>query len=475
MAQEAGTTVGALPVRGHPLRDSIERLLLAPAPDRAAGWQLAMDLGRPAVPMLRGLLQRQGANVQHRLVVLAALLLAAGLGDDDVAFDYLGQQRQKPMLEERTLVAMMMALGPQRARPAPEFWTLCLGPTEPPEQLLAIAARLAAARFPGAAVAGPVAVGDDIGLLAATAFAGMALPVSALPRLGTVRCSERHASLFWRGWLLGLARRSRESPRSDQALELARDLVRLRSDNLLPAQFAAVWLRARVGDLTTGDPRLDLPLLRVAAGDPATAVRLQPWLPALPQPRADLPQRLAVAWALATPLETALAAQSSWRTVATIADHVATALALRACNDGASTELPPDGPASWQLLRHACGGTVDATAAADDAELATLLRLAAERRIGRPALRRALEEMLWRWGSHPGCSAYELERDLLRDLLLVGSNYGGAKYATYIPPDQRYGPTGLDRNDAFFRIAVDLFDFLARPRGPIPAEYRLPE
>jgi hypothetical protein len=473
VAQDPAAAAGLLPAQG-PLREALERLLLAPAPDLAAGWQLALDLGRPALPPLRDLLQRQGANVKHRLVTLAALLLAAGLGEDDVATEFLAQARQKPMLEERTLVAMMVALGPQRARPVPDFAGLCLGPIEPSEPLLAVAVRLAAARLPGAAAGLIAAPDDDVGELAAAAFAGMPLPASALARLRVLRSGERHADLFWRGWLLGLARQPTKSAR-DAGLELARELSRQRADSLAAAQSAAVWLRVRADDFDfTSGERLDLPLLRVAAGSLPPAPGLAALLPSQPLPRDERPERLAVAWALATPFAQVVVARDRWAAQPAIAEHVTLALAWRAGAEPGPLALPSSAQASWQLVRFAAGQPIDGTAVGADAGVRTLLQLAADGRLTRPALRRALEGMLWERGSHPGLAAFDLERELLRDLLLAGSNYGGGKYAAHVPPDQRYSPTGLDRNDGFFRIAVALFDFLARPRAPVPPEHRLP-
>jgi hypothetical protein len=34
-------------------------------------------------------------------------------------------------------------------------------------------------------------------------------------------------------------------------------------------------------------------------------------------------------------------------------------------------------------------------------------------------------------------------------------------------------PSGLDRNDGFFDVAVPVYEFLVRPRAPMPAEARL--
>lgn len=100
-------------------------------------------------------------------------------------------------------------------------------------------------------------------------------------------------------------------------------------------------------------------------------------------------------------------------------------------------------------------------------------RLAAAGRLPAAAARRLFEETLWRWGSHPGLGAWEQERLLLRDVLLVGSHPGGGKYVPQVRPELRYRPAGLGPDDVFYDVAVALFDFLATPRGPVPAEYQL--
>ena len=61
---------------------------------------------------------------------------------------------------------------------------------------------------------------------------------------------------------------------------------------------------------------------------------------------------------------------------------------------------------------------------------------------------------------------------LVRDLLLLGSRQGG-KYMPHRWSGQRYFAAGIDKDDAFFNIAVPLWDFLSRPRLPLPPEYRL--
>ena len=141
---------------------------------------------------------------------------------------------------------------------------------------------------------------------------------------------------------------------------------------------------------------------------------------------------------------------------------------------------PDDTVIAARLLKAAAlnaeqNAQIDRTATCKDPQLQTALELVADGRMPRAALRQVLEEALWRWGSHPGLAPWQHERLLVRDLLLSGSNAGGGKYQAHVQPDRRYYPTGLDRNDGFFVVAVALYEFMIRPRAPLPPEHRLPQ
>jgi hypothetical protein len=205
-------------------------------------------------------------------------------------------------------------------------------------------------------------------------------------------------------------------------------------------------------------------------------VALNSWLGAVALPRDEAPHRLAVAYALVRPVEEVIAARAVWSSDERIREHIAVALAWRL---GQLEQVPMVEPlpavAAWQIVQWLGGGQIDRPDFGTDPVLRSTLPLLAEGRLARRALRQTLEETLWRWGSHPGLAVWEQERRLVRDLLLAGSNRGGGKYQPHAPPDQRYFPTGLDRNDEFFTIAVALYDFLQQPRLPMPPELRLPE
>ena len=96
-AQTSGV-VGWISLRDERFRERFQKLLLnEPTRDLEAGWQLASDLGRPAVPLLWDMLADQKAMVERRLIVLAAAVLAGGPIEDERLFEWLEQP--KPMLE----------------------------------------------------------------------------------------------------------------------------------------------------------------------------------------------------------------------------------------------------------------------------------------------------------------------------------------------------------------------------------------
>lgn len=455
------------------VRDRFRHFLLAvPTRDLSAGWQLATDLGQPAVPLLWDMLKAERSDVGQRLRLLAAAMFAGGPLEDERLFAWLALQ--KPMLEERTLAALVLAMGPMRTRAVPNFWTRLLGGQKEPELILAIGARLASVRFPGSAEGAPVIAVNDPGLVAATAFAGLPVPASMEDRWWNLRATERHAELVWRGGMLGAARTLDRSPRGqDSWLERATEVMRL-PEGPAASRAVAVWLRACGRDLRPEGSPLDVAMLQVATSDIAGAMRLQPWLGPVPQPRDDAPQRLAVAYALSRRPETVIAERALWLPDSRIARHIAMALAWSIAGEAKPAPVDihvPDLP-EWDFVRRVSGCRADGERASDDPALQALLDLCRQDRISQTALRRSLEEALWRGGSHPRLSAVELEHALIRDLLLAGSNPGN-KYQSHLRQDLRYSPGGMDRNDAFFAIAVAAFEFCAEPRSPMPAEHRL--
>lgn len=463
-----------MPERDSRFRERFAALLFPGARlDLAAGWQLATSLGRPAVPLLWDMLRAEQADDGRRFVTLAAALLAGGPAEDARLFAWLDPQ--KPMLEERTLANLVLALGPQRSRPVPDLWSRCLGSGKP-DLLLHVAARLAAARFPDSAANAPAFVGDDPGVAAACAFAGLAVPLSVATRWGSVKSSERHAELYWRGAMLGAARRWRAGERQqDAVLDLARELLAGKGEASPDVLAAAAWLGARAGFLRPEGGELDARLLAVATADAGSAQRFVEQLTAAARPRDQEPQRLAVAYALAKPIPRVLEERAVWGADPNIQGHVALALAWRLLGSAPAEPIRvamPNVP-EWSFVRWASGAGFEPQGRLADPALQMAAQLCADGRIDRAALRDRIEQALWLQGSHPGLEAWQQERRFVRDLLLAGSNWGRGKYQPQVRLDLCYFPTGLDRNDDFFPRAVALFDFLAVPRLPIPAEHRL--
>jgi hypothetical protein len=472
---------GWLSTREPAYRERFQQLLLAvPTRDWNVGWQLAADLGRPAVPLLWEMVQAEKSELGRRLTLLVAAVVAGGPGEDDRLLLWL--DRQKPMLQERVMAAMLVALGPRRPRPVADFWPRFLGPDKSPEHILAIAVRLAAARFPGTETGAPPLLDDEPGLAAAAAFAGLPIPAPAAARLSDLRAPARHAELFWRGLLLRAARAPGEAAPGpeqtggrDRALEFAQEVSALTSDDHFAARAAAALARVRAGLVRADGPRPDWGLLLLLASEGASARAVQAWLPPVPSPRDEEPRRLAVAYVLSRQPAVVLEERNSWGGDARVRGSVALALAWLLLGEERPTpnDVLLPGVPEWFLVRWASGAEASRTGPIDDPVLDTAAVLAAGGRLSRAVARRTIEEALWRLGSHPGLAVYECDRLLVRDLLLVGSHPGGNKYVPHLRAEQRYRPTGIGPDHVFFEVAVAAFDFLARPRLPIPHEYRL--
>lgn len=468
--------VGTLSSRDERFRKVLERLLLESpsADDLAQGWQLAADLGRPAAPLLWEVLQSEKANAGRRIVVLAAAVLAGGPGEDDRLFGWL--DAPTTIREERVMAGFLLAMGPQRARPVPDLWARLLGPAKAVPPVLGIASRLAAARFPGSDAGAPVLVDEeDPGLLAAAAFAGLPVRPALAQRLWDLRVDVRHRELFWRGALLGslVVRAGGQDPQAVM-LEHARQILDQPGDSFPAARVAAALFRASASDVRAQGPRPDWGLLQALASTPSAAVALQQWLGAVPQPRDDEPGRLAVAYVLSRDPDTVVAERAQWGADPRIRHHVAVALAWRLLGEERplAVDVLVPGVPEWFFVRWASGQAAGRDGAIADAPLQAAAGLAAAGRLPRPAARAQLEETLWRWGSHPGIGRFDSERLLVRDLLLLGSRQGG-KYRPHVRADQVYRAAGIDKDDAFFDVAVPLWDFLSRRRPPLPSEFRL--
>ncbi|MBX3465034.1 MAG: hypothetical protein KF830_17840 [Planctomycetes bacterium] len=468
------TGPGWIDARHEPFRERFQQLLLAaPTRDLGQGWQLAAEIGRPVAPLLWDMVQAERAQTGRRLAVLAAAMVAGGAAEDERSLAWL--DRPKGMVEDRVLTALWLAHGPRRARPVPNLAGRLLGGGRPPEPVLRLAVRLASARFPGGEAGDAVGADEDPGLAAAGVFAGLPIGAAVAARYGNLKASERHVELYWRAGLLAGARGLAEGrPPEVEWLQRARDLSAWPGEAFAAVRCAALLYRLRAQDQVADGPRPDWRLLHQAVVDRAAAVAVRGWLTAAPQPRDEEPARLAVAYVLSREPAEVVAEQAVWSAAPRVRRHVAIALAWRLLGEppAAPIELDLPGVPEWVFVRLA-GGARPAVPVLDDAPLQLAARLAAADRLPPAALRAALEDALWRWGSHPGLGAWEQERLLLRDLLLVGSLVGGGRYVPHVRPEQRYRASGIAPDDVFYEVASSLHDFLVRPRLPIPAECRL--
>lgn len=438
--------------------------------DLRAGWLLAQRLGRPVVPMLWALLDSERSNVERRLAVLGAALVAGGAAEDERLFAFLDQDRA--MLPERVMASLWIALGPKRTRSMRGALERILGPNKEPEELLAVAARLACARAqPDAPPSAPL-VSDDPGLLAAAAFSGM--PVARTFAERQWRSQHRDASLFRRAAFLADRRAVGHPEREPALLERAQRALKERSVGGAKERDAAVLLLAAAAALDAQQPGLDWRQLRIVASQPASETFLRSKLQPTPLARDPQPERLAAAFALRMPMEQVVRSRDTWGQDSRICSSVAVALAARLCvaPEEVSLDFDLPGVPEWAFVKWAAGGPFEVQGEIRDPRLAKLAAVLANGRASVEAVRQELELALWRWRSHPSLAVWQLERALVRDLLLVGSRSGG-KYAPGIAPHLRYFPAGLDRDDSFFDVAVALFEFTGASPGPVPSEHRL--
>lgn len=428
--------------------------------DLVPGWNAAAALGPAATPILWRLLDGV-ATGESRFALLAAIQAAGGVGEDDRFLRWI--EAPGRTARDRLFVAFLLASGGDRPAPRPDLLLRLRGAND----LADLLGSLAAARFPGVEGLPPAAANadSDLGRAAAALFAGGALR-EAPPR-GT-----RHEALFWRGALLGAARRRQGEALRERALALRQE----RGEGFEGVRQAANWLLAGLSDPTVAAARLDDESLAILVGDRAMRARLAPSIESARAARAEPLPVLAVAHALECPLDVAVATREAWATgpgggAAVLA--LAFRLLVRA---EASTPALPAWSAvpEWAVARAAAGGGESAFPGLADAKLAHAATAFASGRLPPSAFADAIELAVWRAGAHPGAVARRLERDFLRDLVLAGSQEGGGKYQPHVPPAQRYFCPGLGRDEPWFRVAIAFHEWNHVPRGAVPAAVRWP-
>ena len=434
------------------------------------GFELADRLGAVAVPPLRHLLVAEAADFRVRLLILAAIGAAGGQDADTELLAAL--TRRGAGDRERFLAGVVLAAGPNRSRAAPEFEPLLRQRLAP---IVEAAALLALHRFSGGA-----AVPDRAYESKEPAVAAAARLVRPRPPLREER--REHAQLVQRAEFLG------DAPRAFNPTD-ARRLSELfaRSD---PASrplrlAAAMWLatvadpRAWVGREVTLPAEAEvLAVLSSSFGwreELSKRNLLQP-----PADRVDPEWRARVALAFvlgANPAEFERVRQR-WARDPGVAAVASLGVAWRLSHEGVR-EVPawvvhlPDHPAR-EWIRVACGRAPRSR----------------ERRIGVPQLDLLLgnfdderlvalestrvleltEDALATLRAHFGAIRRDLELDLIRDLLIAGSNHAAAVLGIPEDPRVRYRPGGIPPGDEVFEIAFEYWTFVKeRARRPRPS------
>lgn len=452
-----------------------ELLLDAPTRDLREGFALARDLGSVAAPALFAMVGAEKSNMRRRMSVFCAAVLAEGSMGDDRAL--LSLDERSPM-QDRLCANLLLALGPVRERPQPDFWQRALGRNlKEPVPLLLVAALLASSRFPGAGAACPQALlrVEDPGVVAAALFAGAPLPEPVLQSYLRQR-SPDHASLAQRAFLLRSVLDRHDGVMAADALSRASQWLGAAGESNATLREAAA-LAMGLGGVAPAESgsRPEWKLLQLFASDERSARSVHAWLPATPQPLYEPAwPRLAVAYALSREPAEVVTERAAWSAAPSVRRHVAIALAMRLCSsprpDAVKAMLPDT--LEWAFVRWASGEPFPDGAASSDATLQQAAAMAREDRLPRAAARALFEDTLWRWGSHPGLGLRDAQHDLVRDLLIAGS-LPGNRYAIGLPDHLRYLPAGLGDENDFFGIAVEAWEFLRTPTLPMPAECRL--
>lgn len=460
------------------VRERFDELLLDHRKEPEPGWRLAGRLGAPAGPVLWGML-REASALRDRLHLLGAYAQAMGPAGDAQLVEFATRMRNP---RDRAFALLMIALGDPREGPPPAG--LRWNGSDP--EVVRVAALLARARFAGGGpVAPPAGWTDDPGLLAAGLFAG-APPPANLERSGPWRAAPSVAELVWRGYLL--APRPHDAG-SERRLQRGRELYARRSDPLLPVRATAARClslapqRDLVRDfLEQQEVEVELGLVlgldAMTRRALVTTERRRRWFLPTPDPLLHDAERgrSAVIFVLHETLARLDAVSPQWNALRggdpRVTRAVALGLAWRFLADGrrdAEWARAPgslDGVPEQAWIAWALGAepAVDEFLDFDDPQLTSLYQLAREDRLAASAARDQIEESLWRSGAHPQLTLREMERELVRDLLLRGGRLF----------DGDYLPRGIDRSDAnFFPIGDDYYQFTQTPTQPPPSRWRL--
>lgn len=445
-------------------------------PERPTRWQggfaLVETLGAVALPVVTEVLSQNDPNVRTQLLRLAALAAIGGRDADAELLATFARRDVGP--RERFLAAFVLACGPVCAGPAPELdRALARSGQEP---ILEAALLLACWRFPGTA--------DPAHQERLFESKEPALAAAArLLRPPTAFREERreHAALVQRAEFLG------SPPRALTGDDIARLTSLLSGTD--PAEqplrlAAASWLSQAPDPHTARSQlqsiRLEPESLAILALAPAWREELGPQLrPPTEQIDPIWRGRVALAFVLgASPTEIASARFGRDHGVQAVA-WLGVALRLAHSNQ---RDVPdwcaglPDHPArEWLFV--ACGRAPRARAGGIGVPALDLLLGAYDdarlRAIERTTILDLTEDALLQLGAHPSCARRQLELELLRDLLIAGSNRVAPLLGLPEDKRERYLPRGLPPTDTAFEVAYELWRFLST-RVPPPRGARRP-
>ncbi len=487
--------VGEISIKDDKFRARMKELLIDPIDRYALGWQRSQDMGALIAPLLFEMRSVEKADDRRRMVLMCAAVIACGMVVDEQALAAIDPAQQNDPL----LACFLIALGPLQEHELPKFWERVRGRRAELNELQAILVLLAAARVPAVAST-PVAkeIAKEImqlsrsigagelqspGIVAAMLAAGLPVPESVQKPYLAFDSPPRFAELVWRGLMLGSLRLPAAVPEA-LVVSQAKEILKLSSDSYALAKNAAalVLCRAISVPVSKSTPRPPWQLLQLFAAEPQSALLLGTWLNAKPSPLDEQPARLAVEYALSRPLATVIAERSLWGQEPAVQGHVALALAWRLLGEAKVVPIEASLPSlpEWSFVQWASGAKkfdlkpLSGLPAGGVESLNQMLQMLD--RVPPAVLREALQDALWRLGSHPGLGLFEAQRFLLRDLVLTGS-LAGAKYQQHIPMHERYLPSGglgsSGTSASFFDVGVEVFDFLMTPRLPLPSECRL--
>jgi hypothetical protein len=455
--------------------EGADRDVIRPLEDALAGesgawpqaWQRAQEIGPPIAPLVWAEL-RQDSQPKRRLLWIGAYAAAAG----SKAGQRLCDESWTRTARKQELAMAMLALALDGA-PVIDAEAVRQVITDSRVDAVRIAGCLALASSGSA-----VELRDDwlasaraknAGLCAAAILAGVGRPWSAVQHWleeGTAFESQ----LVQRALLLA------REPWPDRAARaaLAQRALGQDSESASALRAAAAFRIALADDPGEGLEPPSGELLALIARTPAgaTAVLRRHWLDPVPSPRLDrlVRRRLSVLFALSAASTDVAAAVPRWRDDPDLAADACLALARRALDASDTTEaaawfeeLAAVAESDWLAAAIAVPAR---TSAAKSAALASALA----GRLPRPALAREIESELWRRGTHPECAAYGCWTDLLRDLLLSGSDHARALDTNQ--SDRTLVPRDLEPGDPFFEVACEFLDWRVRTRAGPPGQSR---